>query len=149
MMDELGKWFLGVFTSVNRGGRLGPQVASRRRVESFLEQVGGEGVLKLATLLKTGNTEVVSRLAAARPDFGEWLASEEAQQSLDRYCAERREALDLCRKFVTRRLSLPEGNVKLSFAEPNGPEPANDEAWEKVFQILNGGDNDSEEGSCL
>ena len=67
IMDELGKWFLGVFTSVNMGGRLGPQVASRRRVESFLEQVGGEGVLKLATMLNIGDAEVVSRLAAVRP----------------------------------------------------------------------------------
>src|SRR4030042_5047208 len=62
IMDEMGKWFMGVFTSINRGGRLGPQVASCKRVEAFLEQVGGEGVMQLSALLNIGNTEVVSRL---------------------------------------------------------------------------------------
>jgi len=138
-MDELGKWFLGVFASVNMGGRLGPQVASRRRVEAFLEQVGGEGVLKLATLLKIGNAGLVSRLATARPDMGEYLAGDEPQKALDRYIAERADAFELYRKFVTRGLSLPEGSIKMSFAEPGGSESTGAEAWEKVFEILTGG----------
>ena len=139
IMDELGKWFLGVLTSVNVGGRLGPQVASRRRMEDFLEQVGGEGVLKLAALFKIGNAELVSRLATARPDMGEWLAGDEPQKALDRYFAERSEVFGPCRRFVARCLSLPEGNVKVSFAEPGDSESTVSEAWEKVFEILTRG----------
>ena len=149
IMDELGKWFLGILTSVNKGSRLGPQVASYKRAEAFLEQVGGEGALKLAALFKIGNAELVSRLAIARPDMGEWLAGDEPQKALDRYFAERREVFDSYRKFFTRGLSLAEGSIKLSFAEPGGSESAGSEAWEKVFEILTGGENDGQESSGL
>jgi hypothetical protein len=148
-MDELGKWFLGVFTSVNTGGRFGPQVASRRRVEAFLEQVGGEGVLKLAAMLNIGDVESVSRLAVTKPDLGEWLADDEAQKALDAYFFERTEVFEPCRKFATRGLSLPEGSVKLSFAEPGGSESMGVEAWEKVFEIVTGGENDGQESNSL
>ncbi len=54
-MDEMGKWFREVFTSINTGGRLGPPAASNKRVGAFLEQVGGEGVLKFSTMLNIGD----------------------------------------------------------------------------------------------
>lgn len=146
-MDELGKWFLDVFTSVNRGGRLGPQVASNKRVQAFLEQVGGEGVMQLSTLLEIGNAEIVSKLATAKPDMGEWLAGDEPQKALDRYIAERADVYDPYRKFVTRSLSLQMGNTLISFAGSGNSESAANEAWEKVFQILVGRENDGEE-SC-
>jgi len=148
-MDELGRWFLGVFASVNTGGRLGPQVASHKRVEAFLEQVGGEGAFKLAALFKIGNAELVSRLATARPDMGEWLAGDEPQKALDGYFAERSEVFGPCRRFIARCLSLPEGNVKLSFAESGDSESAVSEAWEKVFEILTKGENNDQKSSGL
>ncbi len=146
-MDELGKWFLDVFTSVNRGGRLGPAAASNKRVGAFLEQIGGEGVIRLATLLNVGNAETVSRLAATKPDLGEWLAGDEQQKSLDRYIAERAAVFDPYRKFVTRGLNLQMGNTLTIFAGSDNSESAASEAWEKVFQVLMGRENDGEE-SC-
>jgi len=148
-MDELGKWFMDVFTSINGGGRLGPSAASRKRVEAFLEKVGGEGVLKLSTLLNIGDTEAVGRLAASRPDLGEWLAGDEPQKSLDTYFEERAHYFEPCRKFFTRGLSLPAGNTELSFTEPNDPGSVGSEAWEKVFQIFTGRENDDQESSDL
>jgi len=148
-MDELGKWFMDVFTSINRGGRLGPQVASCKRVEAFLEQVGGEGVMQLSTLLNIGNAEVVSRLAASKPDLGEWLSGDEPQKSLDAYFRERADYFEPCRKFFTRGLSFPAGNTELSFVEHGDPVSAGGEAWEKVFQILTGRENDDQENSDL
>jgi len=149
IMDELGRWFIDVFTSINRGGRLGPQVASCKRVEAFLEQVGGEGVMQLSTLLNTGNAEVVRRLAASKPDLGEWLTGDEPQKSLDAYFGERTDYFEPCRKFFTRGLSLPAGSIAVSFAEPDDTESAEGEAWEKVFQILTGRENDDQESSDL
>ncbi len=148
-MDELGKWFMDVFTSVNRGSRLGPQAASNKRVGAFLEQVGGEGVLKLATILNIGNAEGVRNLATAKPDLGEWLAGDEQQKSLDTYVAERAAVFDPYRKFVTRGLSLKIGSTVMSFADPADTQSAASEAWEKVFQVLMGRENDGEESSSL
>jgi len=149
IMDELGKWFMGVFTSVNRGGRLGPPAASCKRVETFLEQVGGEGVMQLSTLLNIGNAEVVSRLAASKPDLGEWLAGDEPQKSLDTYFEERADYFEPCCKFFTRGLSLPPGNTELSFIGSGDPGSVGSEAWEKVFQILVGRENDEQKSSDL
>ena len=148
-MDELGRWFIDVFTSINRGGRLGPQVASCKRVEAFLEQVGGEGVMQLSTLLNTGNAEVVRRLAASKPDLGEWLAGDESQKSLDSYFAERSVFFEPYRKFAARGLSLTAGNTAVSFAALGDPESVGSEAWEKVFQIIVGRENDDKESSNL
>ncbi len=148
-MDELGKWFLDVFASVNRGGRLGPPIASNKRVEPFLEQIGGEGVLKLATILNIGNAEVVRKLAAAKPDLGEWLAGDEQQKSLDRYVGKRAAVFDPYRKLVTRSLSLPEGNTELHFAEHGDMGFEATEAWEKVFQVIMRSGNDDEESSRI
>jgi hypothetical protein len=149
IMDELGKWFMGVFTSINKGGRLGPQVASCKRVEAFLEQVGGEGVMQLSDLLNIGNIEVVSRLATSKPDLGEWLMGDEPQKSLDDYFEERVDYFESCRKFFTRGLSLPAGNTESVFIEPGTPLSVGDEAWEKVFQILTGRESDDQESSDL
>jgi len=148
-MDELGKWFLDVFASVNRGGRLGPSAASNKRVGAFLDQVGGEGVLKLAAILNIGNAEVVRKLATAKPDLGEWLAGDEQQKSLDRYVAGRAAVFDPYRKLVTRSLSLPGGNTELHFARPGDVGFEASEAWEKVFQVLIGGENDDQESSDI
>jgi len=148
-MDELGRWFMDVFTSINRGGRLGPQVASCKRVEAFLEQVGGEGVMHLSTLLNIGNPEAVRRLAASRPDLGEWLAGDEPQKSLNSYFADRSGVFEPYRKFATRGLSLPAGSTAISFTEPGDPESVGSEAWEKVFQLLVGRENDDQESSNL
>lgn len=148
-MDELGKWFMDVFTSVNKGGRLAPPAASGKRVDAFLEQVGGEGVLKLATLLNIGDAEVVNRLAAGRPDLGEWLAGDEQQKSLDRYLAERSDTLGQYRKFVTRGLNLETGTTVASFADPGGSKEGANEAWEKVFQVIMRSESDDEESGHL
>ncbi len=148
-MDELGKWFLDVFASVNRGGRLGPPAASNKRVEAFLGQIGGEGVMQLSTLLDIGNAEVVRKLATAKPDLGEWLAGDEPQRALDRYIAERTKVFEPYRKFVTRGLSLKIGSTVMSFADPADTQSVASEAWEKVFQVLMGRENDGEESSSL
>jgi len=148
-MDEMGKWFMDVFTSINRGGRLGPQVASCKRVGAFLEQVGGEGVIHLSTLLNIGNTEAVRRLAASKPDLGEWLSGVEPQKSLDAYFEERVNYFEPCRKIFTRCLSLPAGNTELNFVEPVDSESAEGEAWGKVFQLLTVRGNDDQESSDL
>jgi hypothetical protein len=149
IMDELGKWFMDVFTSINRGGRLGPPAASSKRVESFLEQVGGEGVMQLSSLLNIGNAELVRRLAASQPYLGEWLAGDEPQKYLDAYFRERVDYFEPCRKFFTRGLSLPAGNTELNFIEPGDPASAGGEACKKVFQILTGRENDDQESSDL
>lgn len=148
-MDELGKWFMEVFTSINSGGRLGPPMASNKRVMAFLEQVGGEGVMQLSTLLNIGNVEAMRRLAVGKPDLGEWLSGNEPQKSLDAYFNERADYFEPCRKFFTRGLSLPAGNTKLSFGEAGSPESVGSKAWEKVFQILVGRENDGKESSDL
>ncbi len=144
-MDELGKWFLDVFASVNRGGRLGPPAAWNKRVEAFLEQVGGEGVMQLSNLLDIGNAEIVRKLTTAKPDLGEWLAGDEQQKSLDRYVAERAAVFEPYRKFMTRGLSLKIGNTVMSFADPGETQSVASEAWEKVFQVLMGRESDGEE----
>ncbi len=148
-MDELGKWFLDVFASVNRDGRLGPPAASNKRVEAFLGQIGGEGVMQLSTLLDIGNAEVVRKLATAKPDLGEWLAGDEPQRALDRYIAERTKVFEPYRRFVTRGFSLKIGSTVMSFADPADTQSAASEAWEKVFQVLTGRENDGEESSSL
>jgi len=148
-MDELGKWLMGVFTSINRGGRLGPQAASCKRVGAFLEQVSGEGVMQLSDLLNIGNTEVVRQLATSKPDLGELLMGDEPQKSLDAYFEERVDYFEACRKFFTRGLSLPVGNTESIFIEPGDPLSGGDEAWEKVFQILTGRESDDQESSDL
>lgn len=148
-MDELGKWFMDVFTSVNRGGRLGPPTASRKRVESFLEQVGGERVLQLSTLLNIGNNEAVRELATNKPDLGELLAGDEPQKYLDSYFEERADYFGPCRKFFTHGLSLPAGNIELKFAESGGSGAVGSETWEKVFQILVGRENDDKKSRNL
>jgi len=139
-MDGLGKWFMEVFTSINTGGRLGPPAASGKRVRAFLEQVGGEGVLKFSTMLNIGDAEVVGKLAICQPDFGEKLSSQEGQKAIDEYVANRSAVFDPYRKLVTRCLSLQTGSTVTNFAETNS-EPAS-EAWEKVFQLIVGRDND-------
>ena len=148
IMDELGKWFMNVFTSINTGGRLGPSAALHKRVEAFLEQVGGEGVLKLSTLLNIGNTDVVSRLAASRPDLGEWLADGKSQKFLDAYFEEQAGCFNPFRKLVTRCLSFKPGGTVTRFAEYDS-EPSASEAWQKVFQVLIGRENDDQESSDL
>jgi hypothetical protein len=146
-MDELGKWFMEVFTSINKGGRLGPSAASSKKVKAFLEQVGGEGVLKLSTLLNIGNAEVVSRLAASKPDLGEWLADGESQKFLDAYFEERADYFNPFRRLATRCLSFKPAGTTTRFANQNDSELSASEAWEKVFQILTGRENDDQE-SC-
>jgi hypothetical protein len=141
-MDELGKWLMDVFTSINRGGRLGPQEASRKRVEAFLEQVGGDGVLKVSTLLNVGDPEAVSQLAASRPDLGEWLTGDEPQKSLDAYFEEQADYFNPFRKFATRCLSFKPGGTVTKFADQDDSQSTAGEAWEKVFQILTGRGND-------
>jgi len=140
-MDELGKWFMEVFTSINTGGRLGPPAASSKRVCAFLEQVGGEGVLKFSTMLNIGNAEAVGKLASCQPDLGEKLGSEETQQAIDVYFANRAAVFEPYRKLVTRCLSLQPGSTVASFADQGNSESAASEAWEKVFQLLVGREN--------
>ena len=148
-MDELGEWFLEVFTSINVGGRLGPPAASRKRVETFLEQVSGEGVMQLSGLLNIGNVEMVRRLAVSNPNLGQWLASDEGQKSLDSYFTDRSGFFESYRKFAARGLSLPEGSTAVSFADSGNPGSVGSEAWGKVFQLLIGRTNDDKESSNL
>jgi hypothetical protein len=138
-MDELGKWLLEVITAVNGKGRLGPPVAIRKRVSALLEEIGGEGIFKLAADLNVSHTGMVRQLASAKPDLGQWLVGTEPQTRLDIYFQKRDAAWEPFRNYVTRGLSLPEGQTTLSFASPESVLPANDEAWEKVFQIFFGG----------
>ena len=148
-MDELGKWFMEVFTSINTGGRLGPPAASSKRVRAFLEQVGGEGVLKFSTMLKIGDAVAVGKLASCQPDLGEKLGGEETQQAIDVYFAKRAAVFEPYRKLVTRCLSLQPGSTMASFADQGNSESAANEAWEKVFQLIVGRDNDDQESSSL
>ena len=141
-MDELGKWFMEVFTSINTGGRLGPPAASSKRVRALLEEVGGEGVLKFSTMLNIGDAEAVGKLASCQPDLGEKLGSEETQQAIDVYFANRAAVFEPYRKLVTRCLSLQPGSTMASFADQGNSESAASEAWEKVFQLLVGREND-------
>ena len=141
-MDELGKWFMEVFTSINTGGRLGPPAASSKRVRAFLEQVGGEGVLKFSTMLNIGNAEAVGQLASCQPDLGEKLSSKEAQQAIDAYVANRAAVFEPYRTLVTRCLSLQPGSIVVSFADQGNSESAASESWEKVFQLLVGREHD-------
>jgi hypothetical protein len=141
-MDELGEWFMEVFTSINTGGRLGPPAASSKRVHAFLEQVGGEGVLKFSTMLNIGNAEAVGKLASCQPDLGEKLNSQETQQAIDVYFTNRAAVFEPYRKLVTRCLSLQPGSTMASFADQGNSESAASEAWEKVFQLLVGREND-------
>lgn len=115
-MDELGKWFLEAFSSVNKGGRLGPPVASQKRVEAFLEEIGGEGVMKLSTILKMSNADEVRQLASRMPALGEQLREEDSQKVLEAYFAERKEIFEPYREFVTRGVSLLKGDTAISFA---------------------------------
>jgi len=148
-MDELGKWFMEVFTSINKGGRLGPPAASRKRVEALLEDIGGEGVMKLSALLKVGNADKVRDLASHKPYLGEELKEEEHQKELEAYFEERSHYFEPCRKFFTRGLSLPAGNTVLSFTQADNAGTGGSEAWEKVFQILAGRENDGQESSDI
>ena len=141
-MDELGKWFMEVFTSINTGGRLGPPAASSKRVRAFLEEVGGEGVLKFSTMLKIGDAVAVGKLAICQPDLGEKLSSGETQQAIDVYFANRAAVFEPYRKLVTRCLSLQPGTTVASFADQGNSESAASEAWDKVFQLLVGREND-------
>jgi hypothetical protein len=148
-MDKLGKWFMDVFTSINKGGRLGPPEASRKRVEAFLEEAGIESVFELATLMNAGDPEIVSQLAASKPDLGEWLTGDEPQKALDAYFEERAVYFDPYRKLVTRCLGFKPVCTITTFADNDGSEATADEAWEKVFQILTGRENDDQESSDL
>ena len=140
-MDELGKWFMEVFTSINTGGRLGPPAASGKRVLAFLEQVGGEGVLKFSTMLNIGDAVAVGKLATCQPDLGEKLGGQETQQAIDVYFANRAAVFEPYRRLVTRCLSLQPGSTMASFADQATSEAAASEAWEKVFQLLIGREN--------
>ena len=148
-MDERGRWFMEVFTSINSGGRLGPPAASNKRVSDFLEEVGGEGVMKLAAVLNVANAEAVRQLAGCQPDLGEQLGGEELQKALDAYLTERADVFEPCRKFFARGLSLLTGSTGVSFTSPGDSDSAGSEAWEKVFQILTGRENDGKEGSNI
>ena len=148
-MDELGKWFMEVFTSINTGGRLGPPAASSKRVHAFLEQVGGEGVLKVSTMLNIGDAVAVGQLASCQPDLGEKLGSQETQQAIDVYFAKRAAVFEPYRKLVTRCLSLQPGSTVASFADQANSESAASEAWEKVFQLIVRRENDDEKSSNL
>jgi hypothetical protein len=147
-MDELGKWFLEAFSSVNKGGRLGPPVACQKRVEACLEEIGGEGVLKLSTILKIGNADEVRQLANRRPALGEQLREEDSQKVLEAYFAERKEIFEPYREFVARGLSLLKGYTTIGFV-PGEPSSTGRDAWEKVFRLLTGGENDGKESSSL
>jgi hypothetical protein len=148
-MDDLGKWILDVFTSINSGGRLGSPAASRKRVQAFLEHVGGEGVIQLSTLLNVGNAEAVRSIAASWPDLGEQLGCDEAQKSLDSYFANRSAYFEPYRKFAARGLSLQAGSTAVTFNEPGNPESTDSQAWEKVFQLLARRKGDGTESSDL
>jgi hypothetical protein len=138
-MDELGKWLLEVITAVNGKGRIGPPAATRKRVSALLEEIGGEGIFKLAADLKVSHTGVMRQLASAKPDLGQWLAGTEQQTGLDIYFHKRDATWEPFRNYVTRGFSLPEGRTTLNFASSESALPASDEAWEKVFQIFFGG----------
>lgn len=138
-----------VFTSINTGGRLGPPAASNKRVRAFLEQVGGEGVLKFSTMLNIGDAVAAGKLAICQPDLGEKLSSEETRQAMDVYFANRAAVFEPYRKLVTRCLSLQPGSIVASFADQGNSKEAASEAWEKVFQLLVGRENDDEKSSNL
>ena len=141
-MDELGKWFMEVFTSINTGGRLGPPAASSKRVRALLEQVGGEGVLRFSTMLNIGDAVAVGKLASCQPDLGEKLGGGETQQAIDVYFANRSAVFEPYRKLVTRCLSLQPGSTVASFSDQANSEAAASEAWKKVFQLIVGREND-------
>ena len=141
IMDEMGKWLLEVFTAINGDGSLGPPAATRKRVRKLLEEVGGERVLQTAALLKVGNMENMRKLANHKPDFGDWLKGSEPQQALDTYVNSKADLFEPFRNYVTRGLSLPEGNTMTDFTVPDGSGTGT-EAWEKVFQILFGRSSD-------
>jgi hypothetical protein len=148
-VDQLGKWFNDIFESVNKGGRLAPPVASRKRVSALLEQLGGEGVLKLSSLLGIGDAEAVRQLAGCRPDLGEYLGSEGCQSVLDRYFEERAEVFEPYRRLVARALSAARGSTELKFDSSPDAVEASAEAWGKVFRLLTGGEKDGKESSGL
>ena len=147
-MDELGKWFLEAFSSINKGGRFGPPVACQKRVEACLEEIGGEGVMKLSTMLKIGNADEVRQLASRRPALGEQLREEDSQKVLEAYFAERKDVFEPYREFVARGLSLLKGDTTTSFALDD-PMSTGRDAWEKVFRLLTGGEKDGKESSSL
>ena len=147
-MDELGRWFLEAFSSVNKGGRLGPPVACQKRVEACLEEIGGEGVMKLSTMLMIGNADEVRQLASRRPALGEQLREKDSQKVLEAYFAERKEIFEPYRQFIARGLSLLKGDTATSFALGESSSTGRD-AWEKVFRLLTGGENDGKESSSL
>ncbi len=147
-MDELGRWFLEAFSSVNKGGRLGPPVACQKRVEACLEEIGGEGVMKLSTMLMIGNADEVRQLASRRPALGEQLREKDSQKVLEAYFAERKEIFEPYRQFIARGLSLLKGDTTTSFALGESSSTGRD-AWEKVFRLLTGGENDGKESSSL
>ena len=148
-MDELGQWFMEVFTSVNSGGRLGPPVASSKCVSAFLEEVGGEGVMMLAAMLNVASTEAVRQMAKSWPDLGEQLKGQELQKALDAYLGERTDVFEPFRKFVARGLSLQRGSTAIAFGQSGKSDEAEGEAWEKVFKLLTGRENDGKESSSL
>lgn len=148
-MDRLGKWFWEVFTSINSGGRLGPPAASGKRVNALLGEIGGEGVMKLATVLNVGNPQAVRQLAGSCPELGEQLRAEELQKALDAYLTERANVFEPWRKFVARALSLQMGSTAKTFTQSGECDKAGGETWEKVFQILTGRESDGEESSDL
>jgi hypothetical protein len=143
-MDEMGKWLLEVITAINGKGRLGPPVATKKRVSALLEELGGEGVFKLATLLNVSHAGDIHQLASSKPDLGQWLDSTEPQTSLDTYFNQRTEVWEPFRNYVTRGLSLPAGCTTVNFAISDSSLPADNEAWEKVFQIFFGSDNNGQ-----
>ena len=147
-MDELGRWFLEAFSSVNKGGRLGPPVACQKRVEACLEEIGGEGVMKLSTMLMIGNADEVRQLASRRPALGEQLREKDSQKVLEAYFAERKEIFEPYRQFIARGLSLLKGDTTTSFALGESSSTGRN-AWEKVFRLLTGGGNDGKESSSL
>ena len=147
-MDELGKWFLEAFSSVNKGGRLGPPAAANKRMRAVLEEIGGEGVMKLSTILKIGNAEEIRQLASRRPALGDQLREEDSQKVLEAYFAERKDIFEPYREFVARGLSLLKGDTTTSFAMGESSSTGRD-AWEKVFRLLTGGENDGKESSSL
>jgi hypothetical protein len=115
----------------------------------LLEEIGGEGVMKISTLLNMGNAEKVRDLASRRPSLGEELTAEEPQEKLRAYFEERAHCFEPCRKYFTRGLSLPAGNTELGFAEADNTGEGGSEGWGKVFQILTGRENDDQKSSDL
>ena len=108
---------------------------------TLLEEIGGEGIFKLATELNVSHTGAIRQLASSKRDLGKWLDGVEQQKGLDICFTQRAEDWEPFRNYITRGLSLPAGKTSLNFASSDSSIPTDTEAWEKVFQIFFGSES--------